>query len=247
MLGAQFGAVFLGVVQLLIKVGQGRVQLFGVEVAVVQGLVVLEALLALLQQNFGLLNGFFAVLHLLAQCADSRLVEGQQVRQAGVVKLRMLGAPLADTAVQRLEFAVQGLLALLAGLEVGGQLDQFAAGVLQLLIGLGLTLARLFHRLLKVLLPVLGTAVLTHQGAELCLGGLLLGAQLSQLLLQHGQLLLAMLLAVLFFFEGLLALLLLGQFILLVAELLQALADLLVQQHERGRGLRAQAFEGLGR
>lgn len=56
-----------------------------------------------------------------------------------------------------------------------------------------------------------------------------------------------MLLMGLFFLDGLLTFLLLGQFIALMAQLLQALADLLVELH-KGRGrFAAQAFEGFGR
>lgn len=91
-----------------------------------------------------------------------------------------------------------------------------------------------------------GAGVLAQQRGERGLGGLLLLAQLGDLLMQDVELLLAMLLVRVFFLDGLLAFLLLGQLVMLMAKLLKALADLLVQLHE-GRGrVAAQAFQGVG-
>ena len=106
-----------------------------------QGLVLGEALFALLQQDLGLLDGFFAVLQLLAQCADLRVIEGQQACKACVIQFRVQGTPFADAAGERVLLGLQRLLALLLRLEVGGQLDQAIARVLQLLAGIGLALA----------------------------------------------------------------------------------------------------------
>ena len=91
-----------------------------------------------------------------------------------------------------------------------------------------------------------GAGVFTQQCAECGLGGLLLAGQFADLHQQPIELLLAMELVSLLLLDGLLAFLLLGQFIALMAQLLQTLADLLVQLHEGRCWRRAQAFQGLG-
>ncbi len=103
------------------------------------------------------------------------------------------------------------MLAVLLGLEVGGQLDQGVADVLQLLIGVGFALARLRHGLFELLLPVFGAWVFTEQVGEFFLGRVLLGGQFVDLLAQCVELLLAMLLMGVFFLDRLLTRLLLGQ------------------------------------
>ena len=138
---AQFGAVFLTVGQLLVERGQGGVQLFSLQIAVVQCLMLGEALFAFLQPHFGLFDGFLAVLQLLAQRADLGIVEGQQPVETGIVQLWMQGAPVVETGVKAVLFGLQGLLAFLLCLEVGGQLHQGVARLLQLLVGVALALA----------------------------------------------------------------------------------------------------------
>ena len=81
-------------------------------------------------------------------------------------------------------------------------------------------------------MPLFGTGVIAQQGRESFLCGLLLRGQLGDVQVQSVQLLLAMLLVGLFFLDGLLTFLLLGQFIAVVAKLLKTLADVLVQLHE---------------
>ena len=106
-----------------------------------QGLVFGEALLAFLQPNLGLFDGFFAVLQLLAQRVDLGIVEGQQPVEAGIIQLWMQGAPVVEAGLEAELFGLQRLLALLLGLEVGGQLHQGVARFLQLLVGVALALA----------------------------------------------------------------------------------------------------------
>jgi hypothetical protein len=71
------------------------------------------------------------VLQLLAQRADLGIVEGQQPVETGIVQLWMQGAPVVETGVKAVLFGLQGLLAFLLGLEVGGQLHQGVARLLQ--------------------------------------------------------------------------------------------------------------------
>mgnify|MGYP001582474566 CR=1 FL=1 len=96
-------------------------------------------------------------------------------------------------------------------------------------------------------MPVFGTRVLTEQAAEFFLGRVLLSGQFADLLAQRVELLLAMLLMGVCFLDRLLTRLLLGQFIALVGQLFETLADLLVQEHEGRRRFAAQPFQGLGR
>ena len=98
-----------------------------------------------------------------------------------------------------------------------------------------------------MVLPLLGAAVLAEQRAELFLSCLLLDGELGDLLNQRIELLLAMLLMGLLLLDRLLAFLLLGQLVTLMAQLFKALADLLVQLHEGGCRLGAQTFQGVCR
>lgn len=209
------------------------------------GLVLGKALLTFLQQDPRLFDGFLAVLQLLAQVADLSVVVGQQTVEAGVVELRVLGAPVAQARVEAMLFGLQCLLAFLLGLEVGGQLDQGVVDLLQLLVGVGFALARLCHGVVQLLLPLFGAGMFTEQRVEFFLSGFLLGRQLGDLLEQGVELLLAMLLVGLFLVDRLLTFLLLGQFVALVAQLLQALADLLVQLHKGSGRLGAQTCQGV--
>ncbi|MNF69229.1 hypothetical protein D3C84_511040 [compost metagenome] len=68
---------------------------------------------------------------------------------------------------------------------------------------------------------------------------LLLRSECAELLLHCLQVLGARLLAILFFFQGLLALLLFAEFVALLFELFQALGDLLIELHEGRRGITA--------
>ena len=113
--GAQFGAtVFAGGEQVL-QFGQRRRQLLGVEIAVVLRLMIEQALIAFLQQDLGLFDGFFALLQLLAQFADLLVVDAQQVFQAAVIQFRMQGAPVGDLAAQLAIFGFQGQQSVPAG------------------------------------------------------------------------------------------------------------------------------------
>ena len=73
---------------------------------------------------------------------------------------------------------------------------------------------------------------------------MLLVGQLGDLQIHSVKLLLTMLLVGVLFLDGLLALLLLGLLIALMAQLLKALADLLVELHEGRRRRAAQAGPG---
>ena len=75
---------------------------------------------------------------------------------------------------------------------------------------------------------------------------MLLVGQLGDLQIQGVELLLTMLLVGVLFLDGLLALLLLGLLIALMAQLLKALADLLVELHESRRRRVAQTFQCVG-
>ena len=89
--------------------------------------------------------------------------------------------------------------------------------------------------------------MLAQQLRQCLLAGLLLLGEGIELLLGGFQLLNAGLLAVLFFLQRLLTLLLFAQFIALLIELLQALGDLPVELHERRGGFVAQSLQGFGR
>ena len=245
--GAQFGALLLADVELVLQFGEGAGELFGIEVAVVLRLMIEQTLVTFLQQHFGLFDGFFVVLQALAQFSDLRVVDPQQIFEAAVIQLRMAGAPVGNLAGQILVFAFQRLQTFLLGLEFGGDLHELRAHVLQFLRGAGFGVARLFNRLFELLLPLLGAAVLTEQLCEFLLAGLLLLGQRSELLFGGLRLLHAGLLAILFFLQRLLALLLFGQFFLLLLDLRQALGDLPVELHERRRRFLAQGFQGVRR
>ena len=77
LLGAQVGIeVFIGGEQTL-QLAQCAVQLLGVKVAITLRLMALQTLFALVQQDLGLLDGFFTVLQALAQLADVFIVDAQ--------------------------------------------------------------------------------------------------------------------------------------------------------------------------
>ena len=147
----------------------------------------------------------------------------------------MQGAPVGNLAAQLAIFGFQCLRAFLLGLEFGAQLHQPRAHGLQFLIGGRFGIARLFDGLIQLLLPLLGAGVFAEQLREFLLAGLLLVGEGGELLPGGFQLLEASELAVLFFLQRLLALLLFAEFIALLIELFQPLGDLPVQLHE-GRG-----------
>ncbi|MNS01876.1 hypothetical protein D3C72_331680 [compost metagenome] len=245
--GTQFGALLFADGELVLQVGEGAGQLFGIEVAVVLRLMIEQQAIPLLQQHLGLFDGFFVVLQALAQFGDLPVIDSQQIFEATVIQLRMAGAPVSNLAGQVLLFVFQCLQTLLLRLEFCGDLHELRAHVLQFLRGSGFGIARLFDHLLKLLLPVLGAAVLAKQLGEFLLAGLLLLGECRELLFGAEQLLCAGLLAILLFLQRLLALLLLGLFFLLLLDLRQALGDLPIKLHEgRGRFL-AQGFQGVGR
>ena len=243
LLCAQLGTELFADGRLRLQIAQGRGQLFSVQVSVVLGLMLVQALLALLQQDLGLLDRGFAALQLQAQLADLFVAVAQQLRKACVVEFRVQGTPVGDLALQCLPFAVQRLLALLLRLEFGCQLDELALHFLQLLAGRGLCLARLLEGLFQLCLPGFGTRLFTQQRTELLLGAVQLCAEQGVLLLRGLGLLQPGQLAVLFHFQAWLALLLLVQFFTLARQLLQALGHLLVELEEGRRRFMAQAFK----
>ena len=118
---------------------------------------------------------------------------------------------------------------------------------LQFLAGRRFGIARLFHGLIQLLLPLLGAAVFAEQLREFLLAGLLLLGEGGELLSGGFQLLDAGQLAILFFLQRLLALLLFAEFIALLIELLQALGDLPVELHEGRSRFIAQGLQRFGR
>ncbi|MNO82323.1 hypothetical protein D3C76_735950 [compost metagenome] len=206
----------------------------------------LQALLALLEQNVRLLQGFLAVLQTLTQLADGAVVQGQQLFQAAVVQFGMTLAPLLDLAAYLGVFLFQGTQTLALGLEFGCQFNQACLGVLQLLGCLRLLLASLLHRLLQVLLPLLGTGLAGEQAGEAGVALLLLAFKLGELRLQLQLLLCPRLLLELSLVQGLLAFAVLELLIFLPLQQVQALGQLLVQTQESCGRLTAQFIEGVG-
>ncbi|MNE29525.1 hypothetical protein D3C77_211680 [compost metagenome] len=75
--GTQFGAALFAGRQLQLQAGEVLFQRFAGEFGIALGLVLIQALLALLQQGTGLFDGFFCVLQPLAQLRHGVVVEGQ--------------------------------------------------------------------------------------------------------------------------------------------------------------------------
>ena len=119
-----------------------------------------QALFALVQQNLGLLDGLFAAVQVLTQLRDLGFIKGQQACQALIIQFWVQGAPFADACRKGVLLRLQCLLALLLGLEVGGQLYLRRVHGVQFLVGVGLALARLRDGLLQLLLPVFGAGVI---------------------------------------------------------------------------------------
>ncbi|MNI12447.1 hypothetical protein D3C73_656290 [compost metagenome] len=247
LLGAQFGAVLFAGGELMLQVGEGGGELLGIEVAVVPGLMIEQSLITLQQQHLGLFDGFFVVLQALAQFADLRVVDPQQIFEATVIQLGMSAAPVGDFVGEIAIFVFQRLQTLLLRLEFGGDLHPLRTYVLQLLRRCCLGTACLLYGVFQPLLPLLGAAVLAQQLCKSELASRLLFGQCSELLLGDLLLLHAGLLAILFFLKRLLTLLLLGKFFLLLIELCEAFGDLPIQLHERRSRLHPQRFEGFGR
>ncbi|MNF97403.1 hypothetical protein D3C84_802310 [compost metagenome] len=175
------------------------------------------------------------MLQALAQFADIGVVDPQQVVKARVIQFRVAGAPVGDFVAELALFAFQGVQTLLLRLEFGGDSHELREYVLQFRGRRGFGVARLFHVLLQLLLPLFGAAVGGEQLSERLLARLLLRGQCIELLLGGLQLLNTGLLPILFLLQVLLTLLLLGKFFLLLIELRQALGDLPIELHE-GRG-----------
>ena len=113
--GSQLGAALFADAELVLQLAERAGELLVIEVAVVLRLMIEHALVALLQQHIGLLDGFFAVLQALAQFADMGVVDPQQVFKAGIIQFRMTGAPVGDFAAEFVVFAVQACASALAG------------------------------------------------------------------------------------------------------------------------------------
>ncbi|MNT40801.1 hypothetical protein D3C72_1771360 [compost metagenome] len=124
LLGAQFGATLFADSEQLLQVRQRGGELLGIEVAVVLCLMLRQALIAFLKQDFGLLDGFFALLQAMTQVTDLLVVDTQQFIETAVVELRVQGSPVGDLAAQGSIFGFQRHQAFLLGLEFRGQLHQ---------------------------------------------------------------------------------------------------------------------------
>src|SRR5450830_683026 len=175
------------------------------------------------------------------------IVAGQQLLKSGVVQLRVQTSPVRDLLRQFQAFLFQGLLAFLAGLEVGAKLDQLAAERLQLLVGRSIGLPRMLHRLVHLLLPGFDAGVFADQADQLELAGLLLFKERGATLFQLFVLLFAGLLADLLQFDFFLALALFLLLFALLFQLAETLRHLLVELHEGRRRIIAQALQGLVR
>jgi len=244
LLCAQFGDLLFAGADQRSEFGQCLVEGVGVQVAIGLRLVLGQALFALLQQYAGLLDGFFAVLQLLTQFAHLCVVVTEQLLQLVVIKFAVQRAPFAEPGAQVGVFLLQGLQALLAGFELGGQLQQLVGGDLQGLPGLGLDRAGLFDSLLQGLLPLFGAAVVTQQRLEAVLAGLLLGLQFADAALQGVQFLAAIGLLILLALDAAGPLRLLRLFVALLIELGQSLSHLLVEAYKAGGCVVAQGIEG---
>ncbi|MNJ50116.1 hypothetical protein D3C77_453780 [compost metagenome] len=130
LLGTQFGAGLFAAGQLFLQGLQCLLQRFGWQFRRGQGLVLFQALLAFLEQNLRLFQGFFTVLQTLAQLLDVVVIQGQQLFQAAVIQLGMVLAPLFDLTAHVSVFLFQRAQVFALGLEVAGQLDQPCLGVL---------------------------------------------------------------------------------------------------------------------
>ncbi|MNH89103.1 hypothetical protein D3C81_623000 [compost metagenome] len=122
---------------LVLQFGEGAVELFGVEIAVVLRLMIEQNLVALLHQDAGLFDGFFGVLQALAQLADVSVVDPQQVFEATVIQFRMAGAPVSDFADKITFLVLQCLQPFLLRLEFGGDLHLLREDALPRLGGRG--------------------------------------------------------------------------------------------------------------
>ncbi len=173
--------LFLGV-EVFPQRDQALLQVFDRRLDRTRGVVLLQALFALLQQHPGLFDRFVGLLQALPQRADLGVVDGQQALQPSVVELRMLGAPVGDLAVQGVPFLLQRLLTGGVGLEFAGQLHVLGTQRLKLLRRLAVECPGLFELRVAMLLPGFGAGLLAKQFGQLGVRLLTLGIERCALL-----------------------------------------------------------------
>ncbi|RMS35338.1 hypothetical protein ALP71_01288 [Pseudomonas coronafaciens pv. garcae] len=142
--------------QLLLSPLQLGGQLPGVAQVAVLGLMLLQALIPLLEQDLILFQVLFDALQLLTQLFDMCVIVSQQSVERRVVQLRMLSTPFTDLNVELRQFILQGLLLMHSRFEFGGQLNQLTVQILKRLGGRCFGLTCLLDAVFQGLLPLLG-------------------------------------------------------------------------------------------
>ncbi|RMN08849.1 hypothetical protein ALQ65_05500 [Pseudomonas syringae pv. coriandricola] len=184
---------------------------------------------------------------MLAKLLDMRVIVSQQGIERSVIQFWMLPAPLADLHLELRPLIQQRLLLLLAGFELGSQLNQLTLSGLKRLSCRCLVLTGLLDSVFQRLLPLLGCGMLAQQVGQYLLTGVLLLAEPGDFKGQFGLALQAGLLFDLFLLDLLLAFALFLLLFALLLKLVQPLSHLLLELHDRSRSVVAQAFEHLRR